>query len=133
MTNVAVAAGARLGSWQVTTPAAPTGGAVHAQPEGAVTNSNVVPGGVGKVTVAPGAVCGPLLVTTMVYVTSSPAFTGSGASVIVTPRFASSRPMQATNASPAPPFVDWNAAPVTGKFADSVRPVTQHLSAMIPV
>src|SRR4030066_467748 len=53
-----------------------------------VLETNVTPAGNVSLTVTPVAVSGPALLTVMVYVRLLPAVIGSGASVIVIPRFA---------------------------------------------
>src|SRR5437867_4243201 len=72
----------------VTVPEAPTGGAVVAQPAGAVKETKVVFAGIASVSERPEESLGPLLVSVIVYVMLLPARTGSGVSIFLIARSA---------------------------------------------
>src|SRR6476660_508812 len=68
----------------LTVPVPPTVGVVLLQPGGAVNETNVVPPGSASASDTVCASLGPALLTTIVYVRSLPAATGSGESSFVT-------------------------------------------------
>src|SRR3954468_22525297 len=72
---------ARLAAVHLTVPPEPTAGVVHEKPDGASTDTNVVPDGRSSVSATSVASEGPLFASPSVYVRSVPAVTGSGESL----------------------------------------------------
>src|SRR2546427_181833 len=76
---------------QFTVPGEPAAGVVQLQPAGVGIDWNVVSSGSGSFMITLAAAFGPALLTVIVYVSVPPGVTGSGESVLVTPRLASAR------------------------------------------